>query len=461
MADYLAPFNMPEFTDAEYEKKKAEYVAANGYTVTYPRFSDIIHFSAPKPMTDQEMIWWYDKKKDWIPEDRRIELYAQQEKSRDRYNNMLSSPVPNWVVNYTAVLTTWDNMQDLAISMAAIGRIALKFLPSCLGRFLIGPIGWLWLIAEAMNVIISPSMCLLNPMKCKRDAEAKMKRRAKALKAKHKPPESWTRAWAEIQKEKFKHGFKGYAKSGGFMPSFSEVIQMAQVTKDIWGIGLSIGPLFGIAYDFMFGGVRWLRGQDVTFELAPSDLEIYERAEDKDHLYGRWKRPHDTMTESEFLTWKNEMVATGTWGIQSKQDEECLHTLRLAQMHFGWMHRDETALYCTAEIACQGVLNVLNYWNPMENIKGLEHIEIEATHYPDPLVEEMLRQEGKDPNEGIAWPQLGKRWATYEEIQTSLAPIAASNFENFYTNCPSDDLKAIGEFSAIEFGLHSVQLLEG
>jgi len=465
MADYLAPFNWPEFSDAEYAAKKAEYVAANGYNITIPRFSDIIHISATKPMTDQEMIWWYGGNRDWIAKDRRVELYAKQERSRAKFNGMLGSPIPNWMLNYTSVLTSWDNAQDAIISMAAIGRIALKFLPACIGRFLIGPIGWLWLIAEAMSVLMSPSMCILNPMKCKRNMEAKMKRRAKALRAKYKPPETWTKAWMEIQKERFKHGFKGYAKSGGIMPSFSEMIQFVQVTKDIWGIGLSIGPIFGIAYDLMFGGVRWLKGEEVKIVNAPSDIEIYEKAEDRDYRYGRWRRPHDTMTEIEFLTWKNEMVATGSWGIQSKQDEECLYAMRLTQMHFGWIHRDswetEAALYCSAEMACQGVLNVLNYWNPMENIEGLEHIEIEATHYPSPLVEEMLREEGKNPDNGIAWPQLGKRWAKYEEIQTSLAPVAASNFENFYTNCPNEDLKAIGEFSAIEFGLHSVQLLEG
>lgn len=465
MADYLAPFNMPKFTDAEYAAKKAEYVAAHGYNITIPRFSDIIHISATKRMTDQEAIWWYDGKRDWIAEDRRLELYAQQERSRAKFEGMQGSPIPAWFVNYTSVLTAWDNVQDAIISLAAIGRIALKFLPGVIGRFLIGPIGWLWLIAEGMSLLVSPSMCLLNPMACKRKMKEKLRRRAKALRAWHKPPEKGTKAWMEIQKNKLKYGFKGYAKSGGFMPSFSEAIQMAQVTKDIWGIGLAIGPIFGLAYDLMFGGVRWLSGKEVRFAWPPSDIEIYEKAEDQAHKYARWKRPHDTMTESEFLTWKNEMVATGTWGIRSKQDEESLHGLRLAQVHFGWTHRadweTEASLYCAAELVCQGIQNVLDWWNPMENVEGLEHIEIDVSHYPDPLLEEMLRKEGKDPSAGIAWPQLGKRWATYEEIQVSLAPIAATNFVNFYTNCPDENLKAMGEFSAIEFGLHSVQLLEG
>jgi hypothetical protein len=97
----------------------------------------------------------------------------------------------------------------------------------------------------------------------------------------------------------------------------------------------------------------------------------------------------------------------------------------------------------------------------MENVEGLEHIEIEAYNEPNPLIEEMLREEGLDPEKGIAWPQLGKRWATYEEIQTSLAPVAAENFEYFCENCEDEDLKAVVENSAIEFGLHNIAMLEG
>jgi hypothetical protein len=171
------------------------------------------------------------------------------------------------------------------------------------------------------------------------------------------------------------------------------------------------------------------------------------------------------MTQSEFLAWKEKKIASGTWGIQSKQDDDCLKAMKISQHTYGWKHQtvweEQTALYCMTELAGQGIQNVLNHWNPMENVEGLEHIEIEAYCEPNPLIEEMLREEGLDPEKGIAWPQLGKRWATYEEIQTSLAPIAAENFEYFTENCEDEDLKAIMENSAIEFGLHSIAMLEG
>ena len=465
MADFLAPFKLPVFTTEEYRAKKAKYVAEHGYSITFPQIGDIIHIGLNKPMTEQEKVLWYSGRKNEIHRVRLLELYKQKERSREKYNKMLASPIPNWVSNYTSVLTAWDNVQDVIISLAAIGRIAIKFLPRILARFFLGPIGLLWAIASIMSMLAAPTMCVLNPLSCKREMRRKMARRARMLRARHKAPEKGTRAWARLQKDKIKYGFKGYAKSGGFLPSFSEAIQALQVTKDIWGIGLAIGPIFGLAYDLMSGGVRWAIGQKVVFKNAPSDIEIYRKAKDKMNNYARWKRPKTKMTRSEFIAWKEKKIASGTWGIKNKQDLDVQYLIRRNQIARSWKtHTDwqyETALYCGADIAIQGMKNILDHWNPMENVEGLEHIEIEAYNEPNPLIEEMLKEEGLDPDQGIAWPQLGKRWATYEEIQTSLAPIAAENFEYFVENCWNPQLKEIGENSAIEFGLNSIAMLEG
>jgi len=465
MADYTAPFKLPEFTTEEYREKKAKYVAEHGYSVTFPRIGDIIHLGLDKPMTEQEKILWYSGRKKEIPERRQMALYKQKERSRDKYNKMLASPIPNWTSNYTSVLTAWDNVQDVIITLAAIGRIALKFLPRIIFGWLAWPIGLLWLIASIMSTIAAPTMCALNPIGCKRKMKKEMRRRNKMLKARGRAPEKGTKAYLKMTKDKLKHGFKGYARSGGFMPSFSEGIQALQVTKDIWGIGLSIGPIFGLAYDLMSGGVRWAIGQKVTFKNAPSDIEIYRRAADKKNEYARWKRPKTKMTKAEFISWKEKKIAEGTWGIKSKQDDLCLQAMKASQHTYGWKHQTdwqvEAALYCGTEIAGQDIRNILDHWNPMENVEGLEHIEIEAYNEPNPLIEEMLREEGLDPDQGIAWPQLGKRWATYEEIQTSLAPVAAENFEYFTEKCGNENLKAAMENSAIEHGLHNIAMLEG
>jgi len=443
MADYLAPFHMPKYSDQEFLDKKAQYVKENGYAITFPRLGDIIHVPIIQPMTEREKSLWYSGKKDDIPPHRQLQLQAIKERNRERYQRMQASPIPNWMSSYTSMLTALDDAQDAIISLAMIGRLAVKILPRLLTRFLVGPVGWIWLIAELMSLLVAPTACALNPLACKRMLHKKMQRRAEGLKA----------------------GIKGYAKSGGYLPSFAEGIQALQVTDQIWGFGLAIGPIFGAAYDLIFGGVRWLQGEKVTFKSPPSDVEIYTKAADKIHNYARWKRPKEKMSKAEFFNWKHDKIRDGTWVAKTQQDDMVQKAARLHTTWGGIFRRtdwiEETIFYCGAELAGQGIQNILDSWNPVDNIEGLENLEIRAYAEPNPLIEEMLIEEGRDPEAGIAWPSLGKEWATYEEISAATAKVAAENFLHFSEACPRDDLKIIAENSAIEAGLHAIALLEG
>lgn len=464
MADYAAPFHMPTFSDQEYLDKKAKYVAENGYTVTFPRFGDIIHVPIIPRMTDQEKGLWYSGRRKEIAPRRQQQLSFIKERNRERYNRMMASPTPNWVSSYTSILTALDDAQDALITLAAIGRIAIKFIPRFLSRFLMGPVAWLWLISSLMSLLMAPSMCALTPLKCKREMKKKLARRRKSLSARVRTPEKFTKAWYRMQKEKLKRGYKGYAKSGGFLPSFAEGIQVLQVTDGIYGYGLAIGPIFGLAYDLIAGSVRWSMGQKVSFKNAPSDVEIYQRVADKKNNYARWKRPKEKMSRDQFLNWKHDKIRAGTWGVRSQQDDLVQKAMKQHSTYGGVLRRtdylEETLFYIGNQLASQGIKNVLDYWDPTYEVEGLEHIEVEAYCEPNPLIEEMLREEGVDPEAGIAWPSTGTRWATYEDISRTTAPVAAANFAHFSDTCPDERLKIIGEISAIEGALHSISMIE-
>jgi len=465
MADYLAPFKMPEFKDAEFLKKKGEYIQEHGYSITIPRFADIIHLGMHKPMSNREKILWYSGKKDQIGKARQIELYYQKERSRERYERYMASPIPNVISSITSVLTAVDDAQDAIISLAAIGRIACFFLPRFITSFLAWPIGLLWLIATIMGLLIAPSACAMNPMQCKRYMRLKLAMRSKSLKGGSRTMGKRMKAASRYEFARLKAGMKGYATSGSFMPSFSEGIQMLQVTDSIWGVGLSIGPIFGLAYDLASGGVRWARGEKVVFKNTQSDVEVYQLARDKYNNYARWKRPKTKMTRAEFLSWKQTKIASGTWGIKSMQHDAIYQAQRLHQHNYGinrhtdW--KEETLLYTNAEISGQGTELCLNHWDPVLNVEGAEHIEIEAYNEPSPLIEEILLEAGVNPQHRVAWPSLGKRWAKYEELQTSIAPIAAENIKYFSENCPDDRLKAISEMSATASGLNAISHMIG
>lgn len=465
MADYAAPFKLPKFTDEEYRKKKAAYVEEHGYSITFPKIGDIIHIGLNKPMTEDEKILYYSGRRNEIPKRRLDNLKRQKTRAREKYDQMLASPIPNWLTNYTSILTAWDNVQDVLITVAAIGRIAIKFLPRLAMSWFAWPIGLLWLLAAIMSTIAAPSMCVLSPMTCKRKMAKEMNRRKKMLRAKGRAPERGTTAWARMQKEKLKHGFKGYAKSGGFLPSFSETIQALQVTKDIYGVGLAIGPIFGFGYDLLSGGVRYAMGQKVTIKNSPWPVETYHKKGDSRYSYLRYAGRPTSGTKAEQLTWRQQMIRSGTTAVRNEEDFILQQALRLSQTNAGLSRRTdfqlETAMYCATDIAVNGGWSRLQDWNPMENVEGLEHIEIEAYNEPNPLIEEIMEEVGLDPDRGVAWPQLGRRWATYDHIFSSLAPIAAENFEYFTETEKNQDLLAVMENSAIESGLQSIAQLEG
>jgi len=285
------------------------------------------------------------------------------------------------------------------------------------------------------------------------------------LKGKAKPWSARATGLAKYEVERLKAGFKGYANYGGIMPTFSEGIQFLQVTDSVFGIGISIGPLFGMAYDLISGGVRWVSGQKVVFKNAPSDIEVYTKATDKMHTYARWRRPAGKMSRSEFISWRQKKIASGTWGVRNRQDWWIQRAIRMHNHGYGFPHYTdymwETAMYYSAHIAAQGMRNVLNHWDPIIQIEGLEHIEIEAYNEPSPLVEEMLTEEGMDPEAGIGWPSTGKRWGTYEELQTSVAPVAAATLRSFSANCPSFNMRSIGERCAVHCGLQMLEMTLG
>ena len=478
---------MPVYTDDEFRKKKDEYVAEHGYSITIPAFRDIIHIGLHKPITPEEKVLFYSGRRNEIPNHRQIELEYQKERSRERYQKILASPIPNWKANIVSFLTAWDDAQDAIVSLAALGRIACKFLPRLLVGWLAWPIGLLWFIATIMGLLIGPSACALSPMQCKRYMRMKLAYRQASLKVKAHPlagrtgalseweralkegrTTPWTtkvKAMAKYEKARLAAGFDGYATSGGYLPSFSESIQMLQTTDQIYGVGVSLGPVMGLAMDLTSGGVKWLKGEKVTFKNAPSDIEVYEKATDKTHQFARWKPPKTKMNKAEFISWKDKKVKAGTWGIKSQQDDAVLQAVKLHSFGYGIQHRtdfvEEAAMYALGEMSFQGMRNVLDYWDPIANVEGLEHIKIEAYNNPNPLIEEMLTEEGIDIEEGIGWPGTGNRWATYEEIQTSIAPVAAWNIRHFSATCGDERLKAIGEMSATAAGLQALSFMLG
>ena len=443
MADYLAPFHLPKFTDDKFEEAQQKYVRENGYAITFPRLGDIIHVPIIKPITDQEKLLYYSARKNEIPQKRQIELESLKMRKRERMDRMLASPTPRLVRAFASVMQAIDDAQDAIITLAAIGRIAIRILPRFLSRFLMGPVGWLWLLAELMNGLMAPTACMLSPRKCKRALKGKLRGYPRHVRAK----------------------MKAYPRSGTIFPSFSEGIQALQVTKDIYGWGLSLGPIIGLATDLASGAVRWAMGKKVSFASPPTNIEIYRKAADKVHNYARFARPKEKMSRAEFSIWKTQKQLDGTWGYKRKEDDLVAAAIKMHTTYGGILRKtdymEEALLYTSWEILQTGVQNILDDWNPLAMVEGLEHLEIEAPRCEDPLTLEIFAEKGMDPDDYVSWPSLGKRWATYEEISRSVAPIAAENFDHFDKTCPDLMLNTIVGHSVTNGAFLAMENLEG
>jgi len=421
MAEYTAPFHMPEFTDEAFEKKKAEYVAENGYSITFPKIEDIIKFPIYKPMTDQETTLYKKRAYGELGERRLTEILAMKSEKRQKFERMLASPTPAMAAAWASIAQSLDDAQDALLTVAVAGRIAARFLPRFLARFALGPVGWLWLIGEIMNALMQPFGCLMRPMACKRKLHRQLKRRAKGLRA----------------------NMKRFTSKPGVIPSFSEAIQVAQVTKDIFGWGLSLGPIVGLASDLASGSVRYAMGQKVSLKRAPGIAEHYQKAGETAHKRIQWKPRYG----------------------HRKQEDLCAKALKTMAVGYGIKRRtnplEETLLYIAAECAAIGAGPQMKNWNPYLEVDGLEHIETEAPQLTNILWQEIFEEKGMNPDDFVAWPSLGKRWATYEEISASVAPIAADNFDFITNHLTGPYLPAIIEPCAIEAGLRTIALLEG
>jgi len=92
MPDWTAPFRIPKITNEEWARKKADYVAEHGYSITIPGLSDIIKVRTEEPMTALEHYHWKKKNWDYFSPKRLDECQKQKKKRRERYLAMLASP---------------------------------------------------------------------------------------------------------------------------------------------------------------------------------------------------------------------------------------------------------------------------------------------------------------------------------------------------------------------------------
>jgi len=389
--EWKFPVDLPRFTTEDYEQKKAEYVAEHGYTISPPKLRDIFHIRLNHEPDDEEfdrydkarrldylirtyptsksVPKWKTQRDAFISPRRFADIDDLMQNKRDKYNRMLASPAPTWLTNAGSVMTFFDDVNDMAGTAAVLCRIAARFAPRILAKFFLGPAGWLLLIAELFGLMMTltrlPIACVVGKRHFHSVAEMNpFSKKARAVRAR---------------------------KLRRVLPGKGELIEMAQASDQLFGIGLCLGPIVGFAQDIVAGTVRTIKGQKVSWHSAPP--------------------------------------------VPSTPERHALKTLRFAQM-VGLAHdimtEDEHWLYM---IALNGATQILkpyfDEWDPFEQVEGLENVLFEAPQPRYATTKSILDEFGISPGEKIGWPGLDKKEATADELWNFYQGPCAESYTAF------------------------------
>jgi len=369
MPDWTAPFRIPKITNEEHARQKADYVAKNGYTITIPGLSDIIKIRTEEPMTGLEHYWWKRKQWDKFSPVRLEECRKQKEKRKERYLQMLASPTPAVWQNAGSIMTAVDDAQDAISTLAALGNMARYVAPKVLGKILAGPTGVLLVTSDLLNLIQSSAMYCMVPMYGKKGAEELARGSPKTLKMK----------------------LKNRMRSKARLPTKSDWIQGLQTTDQVFGFGISLGPIVGLLQDIFFGTVRTTFKKPPKIKLPIPDL-------------GYWYKAAQRVVKS----------AGVMFGFPHLTDDE------------------DVLLWITAiELAFGHLFEITQVWHPLDMIEDVKGLEVRAPEPWHTLTQEVIDAGPVPMEEVIGWPGTNTLWANVIDLADEVHPVATDNLNRF------------------------------
>lgn len=425
MVDWKFPIKPIRFTDDQMKRKKADYVAKHGYEISLPGITEIITLGNPREPDPGEFADW--KKVDraiyligkypfsparakWEKEARITmaparynEITQIVERKRRRYRRMLASPTPTWMTNIASVMTWFDDVNDILGTAGVIFRTAAWLVPRFAKRFFLGPAGWLFLAADIFGILLNLTGSIMSaPLHC-----LNFKKHIEGVRGANPfSTESRQRRARKLKR---------------FRPSWGELVEGLQVTDQVFGRGLCLGPILGAVYDIAFGTYRAVKGQRVSIRTL-----------------------HPRLSDYETLAYKStrELAALGL--AEDELTEE-----------------DHFRVIMSAYLSQCAIRATILEWNPLDQIEGLEYMEIQADGPKHPTTIHVLEEFGIHPGEKIGWPFLDKEYASYDELwDTYREPLEKATMNYFIRNRYTEQ-GLVAAQNAKEAGLMCQSNIEG
>lgn len=240
----------------EATRRRARDKSAPVPTIHIPGFDDIFKLYPSERVTEIEYNEHVALKKAGFHRRDTCPLSdAQHEtlrKNKERAERMKESPTPELMEKIGWWMTKFDDAQDLLHTALWLGRPLVRKL----GQASIPFIGWLLTIEDLLNLwgfarILCP------------------------------PGMSGKRKWRRIRQqfslseEMRLRRFGRYIRS---KTSFADIIQAAQATVTVFGVGICLGSIMGFVQEAFWGGMLSWQGQKVRVVGPPKDDTIWKAA---------------------------------------------------------------------------------------------------------------------------------------------------------------------------------------
>jgi len=369
MGRYNFPVKLHRFTSEEFTRKKAEYNAKYGYSVHFPGFSEIIHLGIDQPPTEEELSKYRSDRPGELSTYRWNQIKEYKIKKKQAFLRMMSSPQPTWARNVGTAMTFLDDINDTMGTVAVAMRIAAHMFPRVLGKVIKGPSGWALLVADICNIAMTLSRAPL-----------------RALQAKP----NWHKGLASNPFTK-KAALKRAAKMARHGITKGELIEALQVTDNTVGVGLCLGPLWGLAQDLVFGMYRVAQGKRVGITANIPDINPWE------------------MTSQKVLK-ASQMLWTGGQEMSDEDHARCILAVNGAQQ-INWP--------------------LIQEWNPLDNLTDISAIEVRAPWPTDPTTLELFREERINPYEHLGFLHLDKEYASPIELMDVAEPLIQKSWREY------------------------------
>lgn len=418
---------MPKY---EFWAMKQAYIAKYGYTINIPSLGDIIELSPINPPTPFEEAVWKAKKYELLSPARVEEIRKYKAKRKQQFLAMLGSPTPQSLLYMGSVATALDDAEDALVTLVVLGKILIKILPEFVGKLLAGPFAWILLASDILN---SMRFFGIPFLLSKAKAIAKGKRLIDVLPRSHRVTrEGKTLALihndALYNVKKIEAAAKNKVRNSTI--HFGSVLEVAQVTDQVFGVGLSLGPIVGMAEDAVSGLVRTLMGQKVSaqFSATGQPLPNIPITPTPAHLYTT--QPPGT-SPAYYPACRVPKAALIYWSSGFKFDDDTNNMMIAANY-----------------LAHQEILSAEQPWNILDQNPDVGNLAIAPPQRINWITKEIIEEEGLDWRTMMGWPHSGGAWVTINDIMDNYPSAVKSGLDSMLKT-QSDSVKAYFQAAAL------------